>query len=217
MVQAQQKWTITPVAECRRLSRIAVFQDHDRRHRPRARGDGGRASSWSLPAFTGGAGTTVAHRSAHRRHVSRDAEGGAELEGTAGALRRRQQHADARQVQRRQRSSALAAQDAMIEPLSHAVAAIASGRRSARCSAADRSYWRAPAQPAAPGARSGADAGASDDRPPKRPTPTGSCSAGWSSSRFACRANSPTAPCRRPSRTDTSRISSPSSRTTATR
>ena len=43
------------------------------------------------------AGTTVAHRSAHRRHVSADAEGRAELERAAGAFGGRQQHADARE------------------------------------------------------------------------------------------------------------------------
>ena len=36
----------------RRLSRLAVFQDHDRRHRPRAGGDRGRELV-ALPAFTG--------------------------------------------------------------------------------------------------------------------------------------------------------------------
>ena len=75
MLQAQQKWTITPVAERRRLSRIAVLQDHHCRHGPRAGGDGGCASSWSLPAFTGGARAAVADRSAHRRQLSPDAQG----------------------------------------------------------------------------------------------------------------------------------------------
>ena len=42
MLQAQQKWTIAPVAERRRLSGIAVFQDHDRRNRSRARGTADR-------------------------------------------------------------------------------------------------------------------------------------------------------------------------------
>ena len=49
MLQAQQKWTVTPVAKCRRLSRIAVFQDHHRRDRPRAGRDRGQRTRRARP------------------------------------------------------------------------------------------------------------------------------------------------------------------------
>ena len=46
MVQAQQKWTITPVADAGGYPGSPLFQDHDRRHGSRARGDRGMPS-WS--------------------------------------------------------------------------------------------------------------------------------------------------------------------------
>ena len=98
--------------ECGRLPRIAVLQDHDRRNGSHARRDGG--SRADRPAgIHRRAGATVAHRSARRRHLPPDAEGGPEFEGPAGAVRRRQQHADAREIQPGQRSSALEHEDAM--------------------------------------------------------------------------------------------------------
>ena len=84
--------------ECRWLPGVAVLQDHDRRNGSHARGDGG--SRAGRPAgIHRRAGATVAHRPARRRHLPPDAEGGAEFTGAAGAVRRRQQHADARQIQ----------------------------------------------------------------------------------------------------------------------
>ena len=97
---------------CGRLSGIALFQDHDRRNRSRPRGHRGRRAR-RHPRLHRRTGTTVAHRPAHRRHVSGDAQGGPDCKGTAGAVRRRQQQADPRQIQGRQRSAALAAQDAV--------------------------------------------------------------------------------------------------------
>ena len=52
-----------------------------------------------LPAFTGGAGTVWRIDQLTDGTLSRDAEGRPEFEGTAGALGRRQQHADACDVQ----------------------------------------------------------------------------------------------------------------------
>ena len=85
--------------ERRRLSRFSVFQDHNRRNGSSA-GSNGRPRARDSPGVYGRSGATVAHRPTHRRHVSRDAEVGPELEATAGPVRRRQQHADARQIQR---------------------------------------------------------------------------------------------------------------------
>ena len=98
--------------ECRWLPRVAVLQDHDRRNGSHARRDGG--SRAGRPAgIHRRAGATVAHRPARRWHLSPDAEGRPEFNGPAGAVRRRQQHADARQIQPGQRSAALEPQDAM--------------------------------------------------------------------------------------------------------
>ena len=112
MLQAQQQWTIAPVGECRWLPRVAVLQDHDRRNGSHARRN--RGTRADRPAgIHRRAGATVAHRPARRWHLSPDAEGGAEFKGPAGAVRRGQQHADARQIQSGQRSAALEHQDAM--------------------------------------------------------------------------------------------------------
>ena len=78
MVQAQQKWTDHAGRERGRLSRIAVLQDHDRRHGPRARGDG-RPRARRAPRVHRRTRAAVAHRPTHRRDVSRDAEGGARI------------------------------------------------------------------------------------------------------------------------------------------
>jgi arabinan endo-1,5-alpha-L-arabinosidase len=83
-----------------RLSRVPLLQDHDRRHgsRPRSKG---RPRARCTPRFHRRTRAAVADRSTHRRHLSRDAEGGPQRQGTADPFRRRQQHADARQIQRR--------------------------------------------------------------------------------------------------------------------
>ena len=112
MLQAQQKWTITPVAQAGGYPGLAVFQDHHRRNGSHARRHRGRRAD-RPSCFHRRTRTAVAHRSAHRRHVSRDAESGAERQRAAGALRRRQQHADTRQVQARQRSATMAFQQAL--------------------------------------------------------------------------------------------------------
>ena len=127
-----------------------------------------------------------------------DAEGRAGRRRAAGAVGRRQQHADARQVPARQRSAALAHQDAMSAAMNSRVEVPCRMRRD-RSRAGLASVRRARAaggqQPAPAGARASARAVA---RAPgvaqrSRRTPTASSSAGSCSSRFACRASSPTA------------------------
>ena len=80
----------------------------------------------------------------------------AEREGAAGAVRDRQQHADTRKVQTRQRSTALAAQDTMTQPLACVVACAAERWRFSEGPRTPRGQ-----QPAAAAARSGADVDAS--------------------------------------------------------
>ena len=177
MLQAQQKWTVTPVAECRRLSRIAVFQDHHRRHRSRAGGDATISELVVLAAFTGGPEQLW--------RIDQLADGTyrvmpktrPELEGAAGALGRRQQHADAGQVHARQRSAALAVQDAVSR---QNIPSVAGDRRRA-C----RRLAVAAAQAQSTAARVPRQRSRVRRRLPKRRTPTGSCSAGSSSNRFA--------------------------------
>ena len=98
MLQAQQKWTITPVANAGGYPGSPYFKI--------TIAGTDRALAATADARAGGAarvhrraGAAVAHRPAHRRHVSRDAQGGAELDGAAGAVGCRQQHADAGDVQ----------------------------------------------------------------------------------------------------------------------
>ena len=98
MVQAQQKWTITPVADAGGYPGSPFFKITIA-GTDRALAATAESELVVLPAFSGAPGTTVAHRSAHRRHISRDAEGGAEFDRTVGALGCRQQHADACKVQ----------------------------------------------------------------------------------------------------------------------
>src|SRR5687768_15466603 len=101
-----------PRGERRRLSRVAVFQDRDRWNRPRARCDSGQRAR-RAPWLHGAARSTLACRPAHGWHLSRDAQGRSRLARAAGTLGYRQQHANPRQVRSRQRSPALAVQDAM--------------------------------------------------------------------------------------------------------
>ena len=53
LCQAQQKWAISRRAWRRRLSWIALLQDHDRRHRTRTLAASDGAELVALPAFTG--------------------------------------------------------------------------------------------------------------------------------------------------------------------
>ena len=86
-------------AECRRLSRLAVLQDHDRGNGSRADGDA-RGRAGHRAGVHGCGRAAVARRSACRRHLSRDAESRTGVERATGALRRRLQHADARAIPR---------------------------------------------------------------------------------------------------------------------
>ena len=78
MLQAQQKWTVTPVANAGGYPGSPYFKitiaGTDRALAATARRRAGRAAGVHRRA-----GAAVAHRSAHRRHVSRDAEGRAGL------------------------------------------------------------------------------------------------------------------------------------------
>ena len=95
MVQAQQKWTVTPVANAGGYPGSPYFKitiaGTDRALAATADRELDCASGIHRRTRT-----AMAHRSAHRRHVSRHAEGGARFDGAAGAVGRRQQHADAR-------------------------------------------------------------------------------------------------------------------------
>ena len=120
----------------------------------------------------------VAHRPADRRHVSRDAQGHAGLEGTAGVVCGRQQHADARPIQ-----SATAIGSAGCsrhrEPDEHVSAALAM-----RSLAPSSPRWPSPSRQGA-GPRAPRRRSRRPRRPSKRRTPTAFCSDGWSSSQSA--------------------------------
>ena len=90
----------------RRLSRLALFQDHHRRHRSRAGGNRGRRVGGGSRLYRR-ARTTVAHRPVDRRHLPHHAQGGAQFQGTPGPDRGRLQHADAGQVRPQERQGAL--------------------------------------------------------------------------------------------------------------
>ena len=112
MVQAQQKWAIAPVANAGGYPGSPYFKitiaGTDRALA--ATGDGELVA---IPAFTGGPEQLW--------RIDQLTDGTYRLmpkavpncKGTAGAVRRRQQQADPRQIQGRQRSAALAAQDAV--------------------------------------------------------------------------------------------------------
>ena len=147
--------------ECRWLPRVAVLQDHDRRNGSHARRDGG--SRAGRPAgIHRRAGATVAHRPARRWHLPPDAEGGAEFKGAAGAVRRRQQHADARQIQPGERSSALEHQDAMRLRMNRScrgIVPLRADRRALACGVRVLARSRANGQEGRGAARRGAAAG----------------------------------------------------------
>ena len=112
MFRPHQKWTITPVGRRRRLSRRALFQDHDRRHRAHAgcnrrRGSGGGSEVHRQSR------TTLAHRPADRRHLSHHAQVGARFEGAVRADRSRPQHAHAGEVRSQERQGSLELQEAV--------------------------------------------------------------------------------------------------------
>ena len=81
----------------RRLPRLAVFQDHRRRHGPGARGYRRRGIGCSF-RFHRRAGTTVAARPTGGRLVADYAEGDSEFQGSLGAIGGRQQLCDAVEV-----------------------------------------------------------------------------------------------------------------------
>ena len=101
MLQAQQKWTVTPVANAGGYPGSPYFKitiaGTDRALTATDDQELRRARHLQRPPRT-----TVAHRPARRWHISRDAEDDSELSRTVGHLGDRQQHADARQVHARQ-------------------------------------------------------------------------------------------------------------------
>ena len=112
MLQAQQKWAITPVDNAGGYPGSPYFKitiaGTDRALAATARRRAHRRSRVHRRTRT-----TLAYRPARRRQLSADAEARTECEGAARALRDRQQHAHSREVQTGERSPALAAQDAM--------------------------------------------------------------------------------------------------------
>ena len=169
--------------QCRRLSRLAVLQDHASPARI-ARWRPPRMANWSsLPAFTGAPEQLwrIDQLADGTYRVMPKAVPNASR--TAGALRRRQQHADAREVRSRQRSPALAhrgrrdrAHDETLLALSAAaVAALAATWRFRR----PRGAQDGPAvpRPPAPSLTRPVGASAAGRRA------TASSSAGWCSSR----------------------------------
>ena len=105
MLQAQQKWAIAPVANAGGYPGSPYF-------RITIAGTERALAATAESELVVAAGvhrrarTALAHRSAHRWHLSPDAEGGAGTRRAPGAVRRRQQHADARDVRSRQRPPA---------------------------------------------------------------------------------------------------------------
>ena len=93
-----------------RLSRLALFQDHHRRHGPRSGRNRGRRIG--RPArLHRRARTTVAHRPACRRHLAHHAKVGPQFQRSAGSFGRGQQFRDAGQVRSHERQAALAVQN----------------------------------------------------------------------------------------------------------
>ena len=176
---------ITPVANAGGYPGSPYFKITDRRNRSRARGHGATRELVALPAFTGGPEqlwridqlTDGTYRVMPKART--------ELEGAAGALGRRQQHADAGAVQSRQRSAALAVQDAMTAD--RTAKSMSSIRRTlcrALIAAPDQCAVRWPLRRRSARRRAGAAArrpAPSLVRPRRRrrrQTPTASCSAG---------------------------------------
>ena len=114
MLQAQQKWSITPVDNAGGYPGSPYFKITVA-GTERALAATADAELAVVPAFTWRTRSTLAHRSADRRYVSADAESGAELERAAGAIGNWQQHANTREIQRGERSPAMATQDTMMK------------------------------------------------------------------------------------------------------
>ena len=89
----------------RRLSRLALFQDHHRRHGSRAGRDRRRRGGDGSRLYRR-ARTTLAHRPVDRWHLPHHAQGCARFHGTHGPDRDRRQHADPGQVRPQQRQGA---------------------------------------------------------------------------------------------------------------
>ena len=152
--------------QCRRLSRVALFQDHHCRHGARACRDRGRRTR-RRSRLHRRPRTTLAHRSADRWHVSADAEDHAGRERSRWRFRR-----SAAACRRSQNSSQTAIGSAGCsrrrdQPLACVLTALAS--RSAFLGGA--CHTPRGQQPAAARARSGADADASVNARQTRRTP----------------------------------------------
>ena len=131
----------------RRLSRVALLQDHHRRHRARACRDGGRRAHRRCPcspADPNNSGASISSTDGSYRLMPKAR---AEREGAAGALRDRQQHAHAREVQRR-RAIASAGCSRRHDAAVHARVA-ACARRARDCCGRGRHARRRSSQPPA--------------------------------------------------------------------
>ena len=112
MCQAQQKWTVTPVANAGGYPGSPYFKiTIAGTDRTLAAGEDGELVA--LPAFTGGPEQLWRHRPAHRRHLAHHAQVRLDGQGIAGPFGRRQQFRDARQVRSHQRQATLALQNAL--------------------------------------------------------------------------------------------------------
>ena len=112
MVQAQQKWAITPVANAGGYPGSPFFKITIA-GTDRALAATADAELVVLPAFTGGPEQLWRIDQLTDGTYRRDAEGGSEFHGSAGALGCRQQLADACEVHGRQRSATLVDRDAV--------------------------------------------------------------------------------------------------------
>ena len=188
LLQAQQKWTIAPAPQGGGYPGSPFFKITIA-GTDRALAATADRELVVVPGIHRRARAAVADRPARRRQLSADAQGDSGQQGDAGAVGRRQQHADTLQVRSRERPSALAAQDAVtfrtrrstqgIVPLALFAALWCAG--SFRKSARGRAPGRSRRCPATGIVADATHVGAEADR--RR---TASSSDGCSSSPFAC-------------------------------
>ena len=112
MFRPHQKWTITPVADAGGYPGSPYFKITIA-GTDRALAATADAEVVAVPAFTGSARTTVAHRPVDRWHLPHHAQGGAQFQGTHGSDRGGRQYADAGQVRPQERQGALELQKAV--------------------------------------------------------------------------------------------------------